>query len=328
MADQPQLPRDDSIPGSLAGFMQRFSSEAACAGLLRRWRYPEGFRCPRCCGERSWYIATRKLDECRACGRQVSLTAGTAMHKTRKPLSLWFLAMFLFASSKRGISALELKRQLGVSYQTAWTWLHKLRSAVGERTITQLVGTVELDETYVGGVEEGNGGRSTAKKFPVGAAVEAPRTTRGFGRTRLVALSDASGESLQDLAEVLVSRSAYVISDGWQGYSRLKDLGFRHRAINIKQSGKKAHVVLPGVHRVASLLKRLLIGTYQGAISRRHAQKYLDEYEFRFNRRTSASRGLVFQRLLSCVAGRQSPPYWRIVGRPDPGTPIGLGGAA
>ncbi len=315
------LPRDDSLPGSLAEFARKFASNDACAKLLRHWKYPDGFQCPRCGHQKAWYLRSRKLDECQECGHQVSLTAGTALHGTRKPLNLWFLALFLFASSKRGISALELQRQLGLgSYQTAWAWLHKMRSALGQRTLALLEGTVEVDETYIGGVEEGNGqrGRNTDRKAIAAAAAEAPRTRKGFGRVRLAVLEDASSISLTDFVERSVDPRAYVVTDKWNGYNLLKSEGYRHRAINLSASSRKAHEELPGVHRVFSLLDRLLLGTYQGAVSRKHLQAYADEFEFRFNRRNSKSRGLVFQRLLSCCVHTKSPPYWEIIGRSQP----------
>ena len=153
--------RDDSLPGTLAEFVRRFSDEASCAAVLRRWKYHErGFECPQCGHDAAWFLPSRRLDECCRCHKQVSLTAGTVMHGTRKPLRLWFLAMYLFVSSKRGISALELQRELGLAkYQTAWTWLHKLRDAVGSRASTPLQGNVELDETWEGGLRRGKPGR-------------------------------------------------------------------------------------------------------------------------------------------------------------------------
>ena len=316
----PTLPRDDSMPGTLPEFMRKFDSEEACADVVRRWKYPEGFRCPAIdCGHpEAWYLPSRELDECKKCGHQVSLTAGTILHKSKKPLRLWFTAMFLFASSKQGISALELKRQLGVSYQTAWAWLHKLRFGVGARATSLLTGTVETDETYIGGVEEGRGGRSTEKKVPVAATVEAPRTKKHLGRVRLVVLEDATEESLSTVVSATVDEGAYVVTDGWSGYKSLAEHGFRHRSINVKRSGQKAHAVLPGVHRVFSLLRRLLLGTYQGAASRKHLQAYAHEFQFRFNRRRSASRALVFQRLLSTAMACKALPYWLIVGRSGP----------
>src|SRR5437762_6034614 len=176
---------DRSFPAGLADFSARFSTEAACARLLRKWKYPGGFRCPRCTHDDSWWLAKRRVEECARCGHQVSLTAGTVFHGTRRPLRLWFLAMFLFVSSKQGISALELSRQLGLSYPCAWTWLQKLRGALGRRTRDLLDGFVETDETYVGGLEPGRRGRAAISKTLVGAAVEIPPSDRGFGRARL-----------------------------------------------------------------------------------------------------------------------------------------------
>ena len=323
MSESSKLPRDDGIPGTLVSFMARFSDEETCAALLRRWKYPRGFSCSRCGHDQAWYLSGRKVDECTACHRQQSLTSGTVFHGTRKPLRLWFAALFLFASSKRGISALELQRQLGLgSQQTAWTWLHKLRSLVGERAVTMLRGTVEVDETYVGGVEEGKLGRGADKKALVAAAIEAPRTKNHFGRVRLSIVEDASANSLTEFVEALVKPGSYIVTDGWHSYGTLPEKGFRHRSITLYRTGLKAHRALPGVHRVFALLDRMLFGTYQGAVRIKHLQKYLDEYEFRFNRRKSQSRGLVFQRLLSCAVARKPLPYWQIVDRVDPSTPL------
>lgn len=317
------LLRDDSLPGDLLEFMRRFSTEEACQGLLRRWKYGEqGFLCPGCGFDDAWHLAARRLDECRNCGRQTSLTAGTVFHKTRQPLARWFLAMFLFVSSKQGISAVELARQIGVSYPTAWTWLHKLRSALGLRTTALLEGIVEVDETYEGGVEPGRMGRGALTKVLVGGAVEIAPDDRGYGRARLRILPDASAESLKALMVTTIQRGSTVLTDAWKGYSAEAVDGLDHWPLNIKQSGKEAHEVLPGVHRVFSLMHRVLLATHQGAVSRKHLQKYLDEFEFRFNRRHSSSRGLLFQRLLSCAVQSRPPAYWQILGRTDARTAL------
>jgi transposase-like protein len=293
--------RDDTLPGDLLRFRQRFASETACRELLHRWRWPEGFRCPRCRHPDAGWHATRRLYQCRKCRRQTSLTAGTLFHGSRKPLSTWFMALWLFGSSKRGISALELQRQLGLeSQETAWVWLHKIRTAVGDRTLNPLEGLVEVDETYVGGLEEGRGGRSRAKKAPVAAAVEI-HEPRGFGRVRLARLPDVSRVSLHDFVESMVKKGAHLRTDGLAGYRGLGSKGYVHRQVALSRRKERAHELFPGVHRVFSLLDRVLLGTYQGAATRRHLQRYLDEFEFRFNRRASASRGLVLQRLLSCA---------------------------
>ncbi len=323
MESKPTLPRDDSLPGTLLEFAQRFSTEAACERLLRRWKYGDhSFVCPRCASTKRWRLASRRLDECRDCGKQTSLTAGTVFHRSSAPLPKWFLAMFLVVSSKQGISAVELARQVGVSYPTAWTWLHKFRSALGLRTAALLDGCVEVDETYEGGVEPGAQGRQTFTKALVGGVVEIPPNDRGFGRARLRVLKDASQTSLKELLNTTVAPGTAVMTDGWWGYTPAATQGLEHFSINVKKSGKKAHQLLPGVHRVFALMHRVLLTTHQGAVSRKHLQAYLDEFTFRFNRRQSASRGLLFQRLLSAAVRSKPPEYWRILGRPNATTPL------
>ena len=317
------LPRDDDLPGDLMEFARRFSDEDACEEVLRRWRYgDQTFRCPACGHTKAWYLATRRLDECCGCGRQTSLTAGTVFHGTRRPLSKWFFAMFLFVSSKQGVSALELARQIGVSYPTAWTWLHKLRSALGLRSMQLLHGLVEVDETYEGGVEHGKTGRGSVAKALIGGAVEIARDDRGYGRARLRVIPDASAATLKSLLQQTVEPGASVLTDGWHGYSTQATEGFTHYAVDVATSGKEAHEVLPGVHRVFSLMHRVLLATHQGAVSKKHLQRYLDEFAFRFNRRRSASRGLLFQRLLSAAVMARPPAYWEILGRQDARTPL------
>ena len=195
------LPRDDSLPGSLAEFVRVYSDETRCAALLRRWKYGDsGFRCPRCDARRAWFLPSRRLDECTSCHLQVSLTAGTVMHGTRKPLRLWFLAMYLFVSSKQGISALELQRELELGcYETAWTWLHKLRNAIAMRTTAPLRDAVEIDETWEGGLRRGATGRPKVGhgKALVMGAVEVGRQRRRIGRIRLESVKDGSAATFK-----------------------------------------------------------------------------------------------------------------------------------
>jgi transposase-like protein len=310
--------RDDSLPGSLPEFLAKFGDEAECAKLLHRWKYPSGFRCPRCAGTTSWFLAARALDECSSCGFQASLTAGTIFHKTRKPLSTWFAALFLFVSSKQGISAMELGRQLELRQATAWTWLHKIRGVLGARAKELLAGVVEVDETYVGGVAAGVTGRGAPNKSVVAAAVEIPPDDRGFGRARLRVLRDASSRSLEDFLDRSVRGDATAITDGWRSYNEKVLGGREHVAVNVSKSGIAANRLLPGVHRIFALLHRVLLGTYQGGVRHKHLDAYLDEFEFRFNRRNSRSRGLLFQRLLSCGVQSPSPTYAQIVARRHP----------
>ena len=322
----PLVRRERPFPRTLPEFSNMFVDESACEEVLRRWKYGEaGFCCPRCGGTAAWSLSSRHLDECKRCHKQVSLTAGTIMQGTRKPLRLWFMAMFLFVVSKQGVSALDLQRQLGLgSYQTAWCWLHKLRSALGRRNRTMLEGLVEADETYEGGIQEGNSGRSMAggKKALIAAAVER-KEPKGLGRVRLAVLSDASAASIAPFLRDSIAPGATLLTDGWPSYGTpAKSAGYEHKPTNVSKSGRKAHEILPCVHRVFSLVHRVLLTTYQGAVSHKHLPAYLAEFEFRFNRRTSRSRGLLFQRLLSLAMAGQPPYYWQIVGRRDPKLPL------
>lgn len=303
--------RDDALPRSLVEFASRFKDDAACADVLRRWKYAGAFRCPRCGHDAAWFIESRKTDECRACGGQTSLTAGTVMHKSTKPLRLWFLAMYLFVSTKQGISATSLAQQLGVSYPTGWLWLHKLRSAVGRRSTTQLMGRVEYDDTWEGGVHEGKGGgrpRVGEKKALIGGAVEI--LDKGFGRIRLGSMRDGTRLTFEEFFKEHVAPGSKLVTDQWLSYANAaKAAGLEHVAINVSKSDRKAHEVLPGVHRVFSLVHRMLLATYQGAVSMKHLPAYLAEFEFRFNRRHSKSRGLLFQRVLACATVGAPPTY-------------------
>jgi transposase-like protein len=268
---------------------KRFSTESGCIDYLHRMRWPDGFVCPRCGGRAGWQT-NRNLCHCSQCGVQTSVTAGSILHGTRKPLVLWFRAMWHITGQKYGANALGLKRVLNLgSYNTAWQWLHKLRRAMVRPGRDQLSGIVEVDETYVGGKKPGKRGRGAAGKALVGIAVE-DKGEEGIGRIRLVHLRDASSASLTSFVREVVQPGSTIRTDDWTGYGGLTDSGFEH-------------VVLPSnklklAHLVAALLKRWLLGTYQGAVRPSHLAYYLDEFTFRFNRRTSASRGKLFYRLV------------------------------
>lgn len=306
--------RDDTLPRTLAQFVERFSDDARCAEVLRRWKYGGAFRCRRCGHDAAWFIESRKTDECRGCGRQTSLTAGTVMHNSPKPLRLWFLAMYLFVSTKQGISAESLRQQIGVTYPTAWLWLHKLRSAVGRRTTSQLAGLVEYDDTWEGGVREGraSNGRPFVgdKKALIGGAVELLSAKKGFGRIRLASLRDGSISTFRDFFSEHIAPGSTLLTDAWRSYvAAARDAKLDHVPTNVTKSDRKAHDILPGVHRVFSLVHRVLLTTYQGAVSMKHLPSYLAEFEFRFNRRHSSSRGLLFQRVLACATVGAPPTY-------------------
>lgn len=279
-----------------------FPDEASCWSYLERVRWPNGFVCPRCgWGGEAWRSSDGLL-VCRACQRRTSVVAGTVFHRTRSPLRTWFLAAWEITSQKYGANALGLQRVLGLkSYQTAWAWLHKFRRAMVRPGRDRLDGIVEVDETYVGGVEEGVAGRQTEAKAIVAIAVEIVDEKR-FGRVRMRPIDDVSAASLRPFVTDVVERGATVLTDGWSGYSGLSAFGYDHLVINQSASPDPAHVLLPGPHWVASLAKRWLLGTYQGGIAKAQLPYYLDEYTFRFNRRSSRARGLLFFRLIEQAA--------------------------
>lgn len=297
----------EDYPRSLPEFEARFSSSEACVRYLAQLRWPNGFVCPRCNSRDAWTTA-RELWHCKACGRQTSVTAGTILHGVRSPLPLWFRAMWHITSQKYGANALGLKRALGLgSYQTAWEWLHKLRRAMVRPGRDQLKGIVQVDETYLGGKgKPGKRGRGAAGKVAVGIAVE-DKGIEGIGRIRLEVLPDVSSISLEAFVEKLIAPSSSVITDGWKSYSGLSTEGYRHV---ICEDPKE--LALP--HLVASLLKRWLLGTYQGAVRKGCLPYYLDEFTFRFNRRASASRGKLFFRLVQHLLSVDPAPRPTIMG--------------
>ena len=305
----------DNLPSTQLEFEQRFSTEAACIEYLRRQRWPGGFRCPRCGGTRAWGLRTRALDQCASCNHQVSLTAGTVFQGTRKPLRVWFRVIGQFVASKSGCSAMDVSRQHRLKYETAWTWLHKLRSCMAQFGRAPLSGSVEVDETYLGGEDDdAHKGRSlTGHKTPVAAAVE--ERGEAMGRIRLIAVLNATALSLCGFVRQNVAPGAHVKTDGLQSYRFLRKLGFHHERVVLGTNPKNAIKQMPKVHRVFSLLRRWLLGTYQGAVHPIHLQSYLDEFVFRFNRRRSANRWLLFQRLLERAFTRP-PTYATLAGRP------------
>ena len=284
-------------PGSYAELLSWFPDDAACLDYLEWLRWPDGIRCPRCAGRDGWRLGSG-LWECAVCGRQASATAGTIFHRTRTPLRLWFAAAWQMTSQKHGVSALGVQRSLGLgSYQTAWAMLHRYRVAMVRPGRERLSGHVEVDETYLGGVESKVYGRETETKAIVAIAVEI-ENPKGFGRIRLGHIPDVSADSLLPFIDAAVEPGATVHTDGWQAYWTLPDRGYEHERTVMRKQSDPAHVVMPGVHRVASLLQRWLLGTHQGSVSVEHLQAYLNEYTFRFNRRRSRRRGLLFYRLL------------------------------
>ena len=281
-------------PQTVLEFHDGFPDDAACRDYLAKLRWPEGFSCPVCQGRDSW-MTGRGLSHCRACDHQTSVTAGTLFMDTHLPLRLWFEALWHVTSQKYGASALGLQRVLGVgSYRTAWNLLHQLRRAMVRPGRDRLRGVVEVDEIFIGGPRSGKRGRGAEGKALVLIAVE--ESAGGIGRIRLARVADASAQSLEPAVACAVEPGSRVRTDDWKAYGGLPKLSYPHEIA--RHSAETGDNVLPLANRVASLLKRWLLGTHQGAVAHTHLDDYLDEFTFRFNRRTSRSRGLLFYRLI------------------------------
>jgi transposase-like protein len=295
---------------TLMEFERRFATDQACREYLFALRWPEGFVCPRCGGRRAW-AARRGVWLCAQCRYEASPTAGTIFQDSHLPLTLWFRAIWYVTSQKNGASALGVQRVLGLgSYRTAWSLLHKLRRAMVRPGRDRLAGTVEIDETYWGAVEEGVVGRLTEKKALILVAAQHDGSHK-IGRIRMRHVSNLSRSTLHTFITENIEPGSVVRTDGLETYSGLT--GYRHDPTVIAGSGKTADELLPRVHRVVSLLKRWLLGTHQGAVSHKHLDYYLDEFTFRFNRRTSASRGKLFYRLVQQATQVEPHPYQTIV---------------
>jgi transposase-like protein len=307
-----QLRAGVHYPGSTGDWHAWFSTDADCVDYLEWLRWPHGFVCPDCGHSGGWRMGDSRLC-CTACDSRTSVTAGTIFDRTRTPLTVWFTACWLFATAKDGVSAMNLKRVLEIgSYQTAWAMLHRLRSVLVRPGRDRLAGRVEVDEAFIGGEEPGlSGGRAKGKKVLTGIAVEV-REPKGIGRCRMAPLTDASSESLHAFVKEHVEPGATVITDGWTGYLGLEEQGYVHHRRSQRAAearGDDPHALLPAVHRVASLTKRWLLSTHQGAVEEDHLPSYLNEFVFRFNRRTSRSRGMVFYRVLELAVAHVPVRY-------------------
>src|SRR3954447_21752861 len=310
----------DDLPEDMPSFLAQFGTDEQCREYLFKARWPGGFRCAVCGHGDAYALKTKIVYECVACRKQHSLLAGTIFEQTKTGLAKWFLAIYLVTSSKGGIAATELRRQLGFgSYGTAWTWLHKLRKAMVRPDRQPLAGRVEADETHVGGPRPGKRGRGAAGKALVGGAVEAGRGEargRRLGRLRLAALPDASAESLEAFLAANVAEPATVATDGWRGHLGLPAKGYDHDPVNIGAAWGDAALRLPGIHLVFSLVERWLLGTHHGAVGEKHLPAYLDEYAFRFNRRTAKRISHGFARLIEQAVKTRPATYREIVATP------------
>jgi transposase-like protein len=309
----------EDFPRTILELEERFCDEDACRRYLVQLRWPDGFVCPRCQAKEAW-SATRGRLVCRACRHQTSVTAGTIFQDTHKPLRLWFRAIWQITSQKTGASAVAVQQVLGLgSYLTAWTWLHKLRRAMVRPGRDRLRGRVEVDETQVGTEEDESTEKAQESKVLVVIAAE--EDGRGMGRIRMARIPAATRAELHAFVQRSIEPGSVVHTDGLMAYRGLEQLGYKHEiTVLLGQESDAAGKLLPRVHRVASLLKRWLLGTHQGAVRPKHLDYYLDEFTFRFNRRTSKSRGKLFYRLLQQAVQVDPAPYRTIVAdqAPDP----------
>src|SRR3954463_14235115 len=299
------------FPRTLAEFQGRFASEEDCRRYLVACRWPDGFRCPRCGEPDAYGLAGRELLQCRACRHQTSVTAGTVPHRTHAPLRLWFAAAYLVTTHTPGFSALQLQRQLGLArYETAWTMLHELRRAMVRPERDRLTGTVELDETYFGGVEEGRrGGRQRdSKKVILAGAVE----VGGSGRIRLAVIPDLSAATFARFAKEAIMPGSAVLTDGWPSFRGLSG-SYQHRP-TVTGDPKNAAKQLPRGHRAFANLKTWLLGTHHG-VGAKHLPHYVDEFVFRFNRRRTPMAA--FQSLLG-LSTQHAPTTYQMLYAAEP----------
>lgn len=291
------------FPTTQIGFEKMFTTEEQCVAYFLNLKFKDGFKCSKCGHDNYWLMSRRRIG-CQKCKHQTSLTTGTIFEQSNKPLTLWYRVIWLMIAQKNGISAKGVQRIMGFgSYQTAWAWLHKLRMITVLSNRVKLNGEVEVDETLLGGNSEGKRGRGAEGKILVAIAVEV--LTKGTGRVRLSIIPNASRASLKNFISNNIEEGSELITDGWKSYKNIE--GFKHTVISNEEEN-----ILPHVHRVASLLKRWLLGTHQNYVIGNKAQNYLDEFTFRYNRRKSNSRGLLFQRVLEQVVSHEPITYAKV----------------
>lgn len=295
----------EDFPKDQLEFDRRFKDEQACLDYLYKLRWPHGYACSKC-GSTSYWESARGLYICKGCEYNQSVTAGTVFHGTRKPLTMWFKAMWWFSTRKSGVNAINLQQLLNLgSYNTAWEWLQKLRSCTIRNGREKLSGVIEADEFYLGGQSSGGKrGRGADHKCAIAVAVE--RKGKKLGRLRMQVIDRCNADNLIPFVENNVSSGSFVSTDGWKGYGSLSSKGYEHKQIITSKVDEKESV-LPGVHLVISLFKRVVLGTFQGRFDEKYLQRYLDEYVFRFNRRTTKTVGKRFWRIVQFAA--VTPPW-------------------
>ena len=297
-------------PRTYQEFRSWFPDDAACVEYLAKLRWPNGFSCPRCGDGHNWRTGSG-LWMCGRCGLKTSATAGTIFHRSHTPLSTWFAAVWFVTSQKNGVSARGLQDVLGFgSYETAWAWLHKLRRAMVRPERELLDGVVELDQSFLGGTSTGKQGGSS-DKAPITIAVE--RIHGRLGRVRLQLADKPGGLDMIDFACEVIAPGATIHTDGARMFTRLTAKGYTHHGTP-GSTAADPDTVMPGPHLVSSLLKRWTAGTLHYRVSDQHLPYYLDEFTFRFNRRNSKARGMLFYRLLQQAVDTDPHPLKDLFG--------------
>ena len=289
-------------PKNQMEFERCFSTDEQCLTYLLQLRLENLYMCPSCSHQEYW-INERKQMVCKLCKRQTSIIAGTIFHGTKTPITLIFRALWFIVAQKNGVSAVSVQKILGIKrYETVWTWLHKFRRLMVVPERSKLTGVVEVDETLVGGKKSGKRGRGAEGKILVVIAIEL--VGKKMGRVRLETIESADRIHLNQFIKNNVELGGKIITDGWKGYIDIKKMGYKHEIQN-KKIILDMDEITPNVHKIASLLKRWLLGTHQNYVSQDYLHFYLDEFAFRYNRRNSKSRGLLFYTLLKQAMSHQ-----------------------
>lgn len=297
-------------PKNQMEFERAFATDEQCLTFLSNIRFENGFICPKC-NHNEYWVNNRGIAVCKICKHQHSITSGTIFHKSRISLVLLFRVLWFIVAQKNGVSASGIQRILELKkYSTTWTWLHKFRRLMILPNRDKLSGTIEVDETLVGGKRSGKRGRGAEGKILVIIAIEIQG--KKTGRVRLSTIPDGSKASINLFIKSNIERESIIITDGWKGYADLKKMKYI-RKIEEKKVKLDNELILPRVHKIASLLKRWLLGTHQNYVSHDKLDYYLDEFTFRYNRRNSKSRGSLFFSLLKQSMNQKPIDYKDIV---------------
>ena len=307
--------------------MDFFRTEEDCIRYLASIRWPDGFVCPKC-GNNQYWIGNRNQFICASCRNQFKVQSGTVMQDSKLPIRIWLSAMWFFATFKNGVSAKSLQENLGInSYRSAWSLLHKLRIAMIRSEREPLSGIVEIDEGYIGGLGEGGKrGRGSEKKQMVAVAIQLEKivtdkphdSLRNYRLVKIRAkcIENGSKEEWHPFIKENIAPGSTLIRDAWKGYSGIEEYGYNSEIFKTSKATTQ-ETMLPHVHLAISLIKRWILGTYQGSIDEDHLQTYLEEYTFRFNRKASHNRGWLFYRLSQGAMSTVPHPYEDLIKQHD-----------